>query len=287
MNSLFKQIIELVLISVLLMIFCVPASSADVSGTNVTDVHYSNPAISGDTVVWWENTHNKSIGNVISRNITSGTNSTLIENVSVHTIALSGNWIVWEANYDIYCYDISSKSMIQLTNDSAKQVSPDTDGYRVIWIDYRTGRYDIRMQTFYDIRMQTLLQEIQENETNYTAISERLRENETTYTTGIETVHPAAAPGPVPHVMLAVQSDPEGAAIILDGEEKGVTPMEIPLARPGQYNLSLILEGYPQHYETLDIDKSTTIELTYNSESDSWISTITSTTPGWPLSIFG
>lgn len=57
---------------------------------------------------------------------------------------------------------------------------------------------------------------------------------------------------PLVYSNLTIMSSPQGARIILNGSEVGITPMSV-LLKPGLYNISLQLEGYKPFSTTIDL----------------------------------
>ncbi len=49
-------------------------------------------------------------------------------------------------------------------------------------------------------------------------------------------------------------SEPEGARLFLNGEEKGTTPLELEL-RPGRYLLLLTREGYESVERAIEVER--------------------------------
>jgi hypothetical protein len=60
---------------------------------------------------------------------------------------------------------------------------------------------------------------------------------------------------------ITIGSEPEGATVILNGEERGETPLEMDL-REGTYNLKLVLDGYNNLTDTIEVDSSDAYEYT-------------------------
>ncbi|WP_284738485.1 hypothetical protein [Methanoculleus oceani] len=123
----------------------VPGASAITSGPGDKEF----PAISGDTVVWLDNT----TGSVRVANASSGQTLTIPGDGTNATVAMrevdvSGNYVVWtgtrpmETSTDIYLYDTVAGSLTQVTNDSAFKMSPSVSGNVICWnaVNVTTGR---------------------------------------------------------------------------------------------------------------------------------------------------
>lgn len=67
--------------------------------------------------------------------------------------AISGNIIVWKdnrnGNWDIYGYDISTKTEFQITDNTSDQQRPAISGHTVVWEDLRHGQSDIYATILY------------------------------------------------------------------------------------------------------------------------------------------
>lgn len=80
----------------------------------------------------------------------------------------------------------------------------------------------------------------------------------------IAPVLPAPTPVPVPTFNLSVDSDPDGALIVINGNRTGTTPFIITGLGQDTYTLNLTRAGYVAHGEVviLDMDKSIDVPLT-------------------------
>jgi len=79
--------------------------------------------------------------------------------------ALSGNIVVWaddrNGNWDIYGYDISTKTEFQITDNTADQENPDISGHTVVWEDKRYGQKDIYAVILYGPQVPRCLSPLQ------------------------------------------------------------------------------------------------------------------------------
>jgi beta propeller repeat protein len=77
-------------------------------------------------------------------------------NYTQYRPSISGNKIVWEdyrgRSYDIYLYDLDTKTEKQITNDSYGQYDPSISGNKIVWGDYRNYNSNIYM---YDLDTKT------------------------------------------------------------------------------------------------------------------------------------
>lgn len=73
----------------------------------------------------------------------------------------------------------------------------------------------------------------------------------------------AFAPPNTPYITIDIISTPEGAQIWMEGKDTGkLTPNTIYIYDTGDYNFSLILEGYQPHQMIIYISKSMTKKVT-------------------------
>ncbi len=66
---------------------------------------------------------------------------------------------------------------------------------------------------------------------------------------------------PLPGGELAVDSEPKGAKVFVDGVERGETPLTVRLA-PGRHTLSVLKENYNEHVEDVTIEAGKSLERT-------------------------
>jgi beta propeller repeat protein len=112
------------------------------------------PAVSGGTVVWYDNhTYNGTQQDIYAYNLQSQTDLFITSNDDVKQWYpdISGNTVVYEHSgsaYNVYLYDVGSDSSEPIETASAHQIRPVVDGNIVVWGDNRddghTG-FDIYM----------------------------------------------------------------------------------------------------------------------------------------------
>jgi|GEM_PF-6138639 len=74
---------------------------------------------------------------------------------------------------------------------------------------------------------------------------------------------PALAAPPDPGTgSLDVRSDPPGATVYIDGEDRGATPLTITGMAPGSHRLELTLNGYHDHFTMVTISAGKTERYT-------------------------
>jgi len=66
---------------------------------------------------------------------------------------------------------------------------------------------------------------------------------------------------PLPGGELAVDSEPKGAKVFVDGVERGETPLAVRLA-PGRHTLSVLKENYNEHVEEVTVEAGKSLERT-------------------------
>jgi hypothetical protein len=54
---------------------------------------------------------------------------------------------------------------------------------------------------------------------------------------------------------LRVEASVPGARVLLDGEEKGTTPLELSNVAPGRHQLAVSADGYENHTETVEVER--------------------------------
>jgi hypothetical protein len=57
-----------------------------------------------------------------------------------------------------------------------------------------------------------------------------------------------------PPATLRVEANVPGARVLLDGEEKGTTPLELSNVSPGRHEVGVSAEGYESHTETVEVE---------------------------------
>ncbi|MBI3924754.1 MAG: serine/threonine protein kinase [Armatimonadetes bacterium] len=60
---------------------------------------------------------------------------------------------------------------------------------------------------------------------------------------------------------LRIRSQPGGATVLLDGEKKGTTPLELQALEPGAHKLTLVRTGYLQYREDAAVEAGRTAEI--------------------------
>jgi len=101
--------------------------------TQLSTTRGHNLAISGDRVVWLENSHGPGApGNLILHDITSRSQRTLDVGL-VQAPAISGNRIVYVQNGEVWMYDIATDQATQISTGSA--ATPAISGHRIVWTD--------------------------------------------------------------------------------------------------------------------------------------------------------
>ena len=73
----------------------------------------------------------------------------------------------------------------------------------------------------------------------------------------IVTKSTAQPPGSGPSISVEVDSNPEGAAILKDGEYSAVTPGKVYFTEPGNYTLVLSMKGYKDKDLAIEIPPKT------------------------------
>jgi parallel beta-helix repeat protein len=73
----------------------------------------------------------------------------------------------------------------------------------------------------------------------------------------IVTKSTARPPGSGPSISVDVDSNPEGAAVLKDGEYSGTTPGKVYFMEPGNYTLELSIKGYEDKYLPIVIPPKT------------------------------
>ena len=103
----------------------------------------SDPAISGNTVVWaqWDQ-------NIYGYDLSTHSTFPICTHAGTQwKPAISDNIVVWEdlrnLNWDIYGYDLSTHTEFPICTNTADQHLPAISGNTVVWEDYRNGVADI------------------------------------------------------------------------------------------------------------------------------------------------
>ncbi len=125
-----------------------------------TSSYKFNPAISGDYVVFEDFGVNDYKGIAYTR-LGSTAAPVFIEENSKEKANpdISGNWVVYQQldggvdDWNIYLYNIATKTSLQVTRDPHCQQNPRIDGDLVVWEDSRNGKWDVFI---YDIKKDTV-----------------------------------------------------------------------------------------------------------------------------------
>ena len=75
-------------------------------------------------------------------------------------------------------------------------------------------------------------------------------------------VSPVSAPAPVPVEIYTVRSEPSGANVSLDGEQVGVTPLDVELSPTGQHRIVVDAEDYRAASWSFTLDDMSAEQLT-------------------------
>ena len=114
-------------------------------GLRQLTVNGSDPDVSGDKIVWGEESdiYLFDLATNTKRKVT--TNSDFQEEPKIDQ-----NRIVWRdyrngmpSNPDIYLFDLATNTERQITTNSSQQLYPDISGDKIVWQDYRNGNNDI------------------------------------------------------------------------------------------------------------------------------------------------
>lgn len=97
----------------------------------------SQPAISGNYIVWVENQQ------LLLYNLNNNRVIPITKQGAPSNPDIAGTYIVWQdhrsGNWDIYLFDLSTKSETQITSDPGEQISPVVSGQHIVWEDRRNG----------------------------------------------------------------------------------------------------------------------------------------------------
>jgi len=110
--------------------------------TAVGSIQYF-PDISGDVAVWVDT---RDVGGIYGKNLTDGNEFVVYQTVSGMSAAnpaIDGNIVVWDADGDIYGFDLSTQSSFTVCAHSGYQMHPAVSGRTVVWQDDRDGDYAI------------------------------------------------------------------------------------------------------------------------------------------------
>lgn len=119
-----------------------------ISVTNLT-AHYYEPAISGDTIVWWDTRNSGK--DIFLYDISTGVERQLTDTAwGERNPVISGKYVAWQDSryydtdgYDIELYDLDTDTSTLIAADSGDQTNPSIDGDLVVWQDSRNGVSDI------------------------------------------------------------------------------------------------------------------------------------------------
>ena len=108
----------------------------------------SNPAISGDKIVWQDYRNGKP--DIYMYDLTTKTETRTTTSIAQPSSpAISGDKIVWQdyrnGNPDIYMHDLTTKTESRITTSIAQAYNPAVSDDKIVWRDYRNGNFDIYM----------------------------------------------------------------------------------------------------------------------------------------------
>lgn len=110
------------------------------------------PAVSGDRVVWSEIRNGSA--SLVVHNLTTGEEERVWGRPPGMAVYpdIAGDLVVWQNATgqdadDIYLLDLAAGKTLQVTDDDALQFLPRVSGSRVVWMDNRSGDWDIYLFT--------------------------------------------------------------------------------------------------------------------------------------------
>jgi beta propeller repeat protein len=120
--------------------------------TNTPGVHESQPATSGDWVVWQAQRQNATSSTIEAQNPKTLESRTVASNGGWnYRPSIDGDLIAWESvvtgNLDIFVYRFSTGETFQVTTDPADEYLNDVFGNKVAYVDVRNGSEDIYVST--------------------------------------------------------------------------------------------------------------------------------------------
>jgi beta propeller repeat protein len=109
-----------------------------------------NPAIYDDRIVWEDyrlaDEYDLSSSDIFKYDLSTHRVTQISTSGRAHNSAIYGDRIVWydfrNGNDDIYMYNITASSEIQITTNISEQEFPAIFGDRIVWQDYRNVQYN-------------------------------------------------------------------------------------------------------------------------------------------------
>ncbi|MFH0882505.1 MAG: PEGA domain-containing protein [bacterium] len=86
---------------------------------------------------------------------------------------------------------------------------------------------------------------------------------------------------------LSIDSDPEGAFVSINGQQRGMTPLDVTRFPAGTYNLLLVKQMYHEVTDTIHLEATGNYEHTYALGPQFGSLTVTSTPPGAEIQVDG
>lgn len=107
--------------------------------------------INGNRVVWanseWDTLNGRYISNIYYYDITTAKETQITTSFTASNPSISGDSIVYQdnrnGNFDIFLYNVKTKTESLICSESHDQTNPDIDGNNVVWQDYRLGHEQI------------------------------------------------------------------------------------------------------------------------------------------------
>jgi len=129
--------------------------------------------------------------------------------------------------------------------------------------DLRPGTYDIEIVA--DLHLPTT-RTVEVRELTYTDVNEDLTPN---------------------YGRVRIASEPAGALVYINDQQRGITPLDIPRFDAGQYQLRLVQQLYYEEIDTFSVEPGIGFERTYELKPQFGSLTVTSTPPGAIIEVDG